>query len=407
MELWAQLMEFLLNLVDSADIRMVFLLILVEEAGLPFPMPGDLIKLLAGYRVAQGRASLLGTLAVLEGATLLGATILYWIGARGGRPLLYRCAPFFRCDLPKLQRAEAWITRHGVVAIVLGRVIPGLRIPSALMAGAFGMPYLKFLPALALGSMLYILFFVLLGMWGGPQAFSLLDQLDLSVRAIVTIVLFVGLTVLLGALYRQAARVPAEHLSQPLSLFRRLEMALLAGFLATVEVLLAVNVLLYALGWLGVTRPEWALMQLVERGAPLYSEGDVPRFFLHVTFVTVLANLACALVYGLVVREDRLDGAWLRGLVFAPLPLCTSLLGLMPYLGAGPLGLELGAGLLPFAGEVLRNLLFGAALGITFALLLPVVPTAARHSSPRLSSTEYRSSKFPQSTGQASAPSAD
>jgi membrane protein DedA with SNARE-associated domain len=368
-ELWAQVTGFLLNLVDSADHQIVFLLILVEEAGLPFPMPGDLIKVLAGYRVAQGKASLLGTLAVLEGATVLGASILYWIGARGGRPLLYRCAPVFRCDRQKLERAEAWITRHGVVAIVLSRVIPGLRIPSALMAGAFGMPYLKFLPALALGSMLYILFFVLLGMWGGPRAFSMLGQLELSLRAIVTLVLFVGLTVLIGALYRQAARVPAEHVSKPLPLFRRLETALLAGFLATVEVLLTVNVLLYALGWLGVNRPEWALMQLVDRGAPLYSEGDVTRFFLHLTFVVVLANAACALVYGLAVREAPLDGAWLRGLAFAPLPLSISLLGLIPYLGAGPLGADLGAGLLPIAGEVLRNLLFGVALAITYALL--------------------------------------
>ena len=51
----------------------------------------------------------------------------------------------------------------------------------------------------------------------------------------------------------------------------------------------------------------------------------------------------------------------------------------MPYLGAGPLGLELGVGLLLIAGETFRNLLFGAALGVTYALLCAArqtLPTA-------------------------------
>jgi hypothetical protein len=54
--------------------------------------------------------------------------------------------------------------------------------------------------------------------------------------------------------------------------------------------------------------------------------------------------------------------------VFSPLPLSFSPFALMPYLGAGPLDLELGVGLLPIAGETFRNLLFGAALGDTYAL---------------------------------------
>jgi membrane protein DedA with SNARE-associated domain len=168
-ETWAELAGLVRQMVDGADDRMVFLLIFIEEAGLPFPMPGDLIKILAGYRVSQGYASLLWVVAVLETATLAGASLLFWIGARGGRPLLYRCAPIFRCDPARLERAEAWINQHGAVAIVVCRVVPGPRIFSALAAGALGMPYRTFLPALALESTMYVLFFVLLGMWGGHR----------------------------------------------------------------------------------------------------------------------------------------------------------------------------------------------------------------------------------------------
>ena len=60
---------------------------------------------------------------------------------------------------------------------------------------------------------------------------------------------------------------------------------------------------------------------------------------------------------------------WLRGLAFSALPSAVSLLVVLPLLGAGPLGLGLGAGLVPLAGEVLRNALFGVALAASYSLL--------------------------------------
>jgi hypothetical protein len=60
---------------------------------------------------------------------------------------------------------------------------------------------------------------------------------------------------------------------------------------------------------------------------------------------------------------------WLEGLLFAILPFLISVLVLLPLMGAGPLGLGLGAGLVPAAGELLRNALFGVGLGTTHALM--------------------------------------
>src|SRR5215208_7810876 len=114
--------------------------------------------------------NLLWVLFPLESATLLGASILYWFAARGGRPLLYRYGRYVHCDRDKLDRAEAWVQRRGAVAIVLGRIIPGLRVPTALAAGVFGVRYREFLPALGVGAFGYIAFFVLLGVWVGPHA---------------------------------------------------------------------------------------------------------------------------------------------------------------------------------------------------------------------------------------------
>ena len=41
----------------------------------------------------------------------------------------------------------------------------------------------------------------------------------------------------------------------------------------------------------------------------------------------------------------------------------------LPVLGAGPLGLGLEAGLIPLAGEALRNALYGVGLAASYSLL--------------------------------------
>ena len=367
MEFFGQTTEFFSRLIDSADDLTIFLFVALIEIGPAVVLPDDVIKIMAGYRVAQGRANLLWTLLLFESATLLGASILYWIAARGGRPLMYRSAEIFRVDRDKLDRLEDWVQRRGVLAVLIGRIIPGPRIPVVFIAGVLGLPYLKLLPALAVGSMGFILPWVLLGMWAGPQALTMVGQIELPARAVATVVLFVTVSAAMVAVYRRA-RARATPTWQPMSVGRRIETALLAGCLATFEMILGVNVALLVLGLLRVTGPEQALLRLVERGAPLFTEGSTPRFFMHLTFVLILGSLGCAVVYAF--ADSILPGpAWLRGLLFAPLPLLVSQLAVMPWLGVGPFGLGLEAGWVPVVGEVLRNALFGVSLGITFALL--------------------------------------
>ena len=55
MQLWAWMSELLLGLVDGYDDQVIFLLVFIEECGVPLPLPGDLIMMLAGYRVAQDK----------------------------------------------------------------------------------------------------------------------------------------------------------------------------------------------------------------------------------------------------------------------------------------------------------------------------------------------------------------
>src|SRR3954471_12547648 len=164
MEFWDQLTELLLHFLNRYDNLAVALLILMEESGVPLPVPGDAIMILAGIRIGQGEMSLVLTWVSLFGVTLVGASILYWLAARGGRPLLYRYGRFLRLTPQRLSHVEKWIQRRGAWAVFFGRLVPGLRVITPMAAGVFGVPYRTFLPALAGSAALYISAYLALGM---------------------------------------------------------------------------------------------------------------------------------------------------------------------------------------------------------------------------------------------------
>ena len=161
---------------------------------------------------------------------------------------------------------------------------------------------------------------------------------------------------------RQLAREPAPEV-------RKLETSAMAGLLATLQMGMGLNVLLYLLGALDVGPPERALLRFLDQASSRFADGNSVRFVALLVAVVFVGGFAWAVVYShLAVPLLRLP-PWLRGLAFSALPLAFSVLVLMPLLGAGPLGLGLEAGLLPLAGEVVRNALFGVGLAASYSLL--------------------------------------
>jgi membrane protein DedA with SNARE-associated domain len=377
MGVWERIAVLLFGLLDRYAYLMMFLVVLLEEAGVPLHIPADLVMVVAGTRIADGRMSLPLTLLLLEGATLLGASLLYWFAARGGRPLLMRYGRYIHLNHQRLDQAERWVQRRGALAVVIGRITPGLRIPSVIAAGAFGVPYREFVPALALGSSLYIVFWVSIGYFFGMQALDLLHSVRLPIRALLSLLGFVGLGGFLVVAYRRSGsvrRLPRVPADEP----RRLELSVLAGVIAMLEMGLGTNAMLYLLSLLGFKEPERELVGLAILGAARYFEGDLFQFSVALTALLLLGGIAWAIIYTHMFEQLLPWPAWLAGLLFSLLPLLVSLTILLPALGAGWFGLGLGAGPIPLIGEALRNALFGVGLGTSYALIYAARQPPAR-----------------------------
>ncbi|WP_242343038.1 DedA family protein [Anaeromyxobacter terrae] len=141
----------------------LFAVIFVEEAGVPLPLPGDLFIAAMGFLAHRGRAAFAPTAAVVTTATVLGAALLYLVSRHAGRPLLVRVARRLGYTAEREARLEAWLARRGATAIVLGRLVPGLRIVMTVIAGALRLRQSTF----ALGTLVAGLVWATLYFWIG------------------------------------------------------------------------------------------------------------------------------------------------------------------------------------------------------------------------------------------------
>src|SRR5437870_4926394 len=105
-----------------------FFYLAIEEAGVPIPIPGDFLMLTLGVRAREGGIVLWQVIAAMEAGTVLGSTLLYLLARRGGRGVVERYGRFIGISPRQLDRAEAQLNRHGAMAVLLGRLFPGLRV---------------------------------------------------------------------------------------------------------------------------------------------------------------------------------------------------------------------------------------------------------------------------------------
>ncbi len=143
-------------------------------------------------------------------------------------------------------------------------------------------------------------------------------------------------------------------------------LALLAGFVASVAMVLAFGVAFAAALVLG--RVPIPVLSTWFRGLTSNALIDLAGPNLYAaTALFFVGGVLWALLYGLVF-EPRLSGAgWQRGLEFALVPWLFSLLVVLPLVGGGLLGFGLGAGPLPLLGNLILHVVYGATLGSIFS----------------------------------------
>src|SRR2546423_7661282 len=98
---------------ESLGLPAVRAVLAASEAGLPIPVPSDLLLLVLGERAGAGSVSVWLAVAVLEAVVIIGVTALF-LGARGpARGLVNRFGPKVGLPPARGERAAQSVERPG------------------------------------------------------------------------------------------------------------------------------------------------------------------------------------------------------------------------------------------------------------------------------------------------------
>jgi membrane-associated protein len=174
----------------------VGLALLLENAGIP--VPGETILLFASF-LARHEHRLHLPLIIVVGtvAATLGDNVGYWIGHRGGRPLLDKYQHYLRIRPRHLRHGEQLFEKHGAATVFFARFIFGMRIIAGPLAGVLRMDWRRFALFNFLGAITWVTTISLVGYLFG-QAWERLVSFvkDANIAIGIVAVLFVAYLVL-------------------------------------------------------------------------------------------------------------------------------------------------------------------------------------------------------------------
>jgi membrane protein DedA with SNARE-associated domain len=145
----------------------IFLGMTIESACIP--LPSEIIMTFAGYVVYEGKMAFWGVVLVGTLGNLVGSLIAYYVGWWGGRPLLEKYGKYILITHNKLNLADEWFERYGHEAVLISRMLPGLRTFISLPAGITHMNLKKFILYTVIGSLPWCFVLTYIGVLMGPN----------------------------------------------------------------------------------------------------------------------------------------------------------------------------------------------------------------------------------------------
>lgn len=143
--------NFITHWVTTGGIVLVFLLMAAESCGVPFP--SELIMPFAGFMAAQHNINLAGAIAAGTLGNVVGSLVAYALAARFGRPLLLGPGHWIGISSSHLDLADRWFARHGLTAVLVGRVLPVVRTYISFPAGLARVEPIRFTLLTGLGAL--------------------------------------------------------------------------------------------------------------------------------------------------------------------------------------------------------------------------------------------------------------
>lgn len=182
-ELQQQVTSWIIGVISHLGYAGLYAGMLGQAVGVP--LPSEIMLSFAGYLASTHVLEIVPVMAAGAAGDVSGAIIAYLVGFYGGRPFLLRFGRIFFVRERDIERADRWFARYGTRAVLVLKLLPGVRAFGSFPAGVTRMSIPPFLTYTVLGSVIWSVLFAgigytlgknwdLLGVYARPASFILL-----------------------------------------------------------------------------------------------------------------------------------------------------------------------------------------------------------------------------------------
>ena len=179
------LVDFATNVIGDLGLAGIFILMLLDSACIP--TSSEAIMLFAGFKVADGRFTLIEIVVAGVAGNVFGSWIAYGVGYFGRIELVERHGKWLHITPRQLAWADRWFERYGGVTVFFSRMLPVIRTFISLPAGVAKMPFWRFTLFSTAGIIPWVLAWGLAGKQVGGDWDSLQEKAHYADYAIVAL----------------------------------------------------------------------------------------------------------------------------------------------------------------------------------------------------------------------------
>jgi membrane protein DedA with SNARE-associated domain len=173
---------------DALAIVGLAALILAKEAGVPLPIPGDLVIIGTGAALTGDGPTAALVLSVILVAGFIGASAQFFLLRTAVRGPFLRALERLGVGEERLRGLSERFVRGGSGAIAVARMTPGVRIGVIPAAAIAALPFRVFLPGVVAGNAVFVAAHFGLGFIVGAYAKTIIAAATGPVLAIVVLV---------------------------------------------------------------------------------------------------------------------------------------------------------------------------------------------------------------------------
>ncbi|MEO0407740.1 MAG: DedA family protein [Cyanobacteria bacterium P01_A01_bin.135] len=165
------MLDWIIDVINALGYVGIAFLMFLENV-IP-PIPSEVIMPLAGFSVSEGELGLIGVIIAGTLGSVAGALPWYWLGRWLGTERLKQIVDTYGKILglsaKDVDKSRRWFNRYGSIAVLVGRLIPGIRTYISVPAGLEEMAFVPFLIYSTLGTVLWIGFLAIAGYFLGQN----------------------------------------------------------------------------------------------------------------------------------------------------------------------------------------------------------------------------------------------